>query len=347
MAVPTAALGLGNWRCRAGGRSNHREAAHPGSEAARAVEAADPPAVFVASARLHQPARGRDAFHIADGREMTGCVAKFGCPKFGCRRRMPEFAHEACQSPSGNREAAWVLLSLFTDFVGELTVYGPASRQDGTPQGRMGGRGLSVRRMAEAPKKILCIEDDRETAKLIAEELSERRFEVLIAYEGSQGFIAILKGIPDLVLCDIGLPHMSGFEILERLNELAPRLEHIPFVFLTALADRDNELRGRDLGADDYITKPVDFDILETIINARLAGVARNEIWPTLVNLNAREAETLTWVARGKTSAQIAEMLEMPKRTVEFHLDNARAKLRASTRTEAALKATMGRLIKP
>jgi DNA-binding response OmpR family regulator len=54
--------------------------------------------------------------------------------------------------------------------------------------------------MADAPKKILCIEDDRETAKLIAEELSERGFEVLIAYEGHEGFISILKGIPDLVL---------------------------------------------------------------------------------------------------------------------------------------------------
>jgi DNA-binding response OmpR family regulator len=196
-------------------------------------------------------------------------------------------------------------------------------------------------------KKILCIEDDRETAGLIAEELTERGFEVLIVHEGHGGFIAILKGIPDLVLCDIALPQMSGFEMLERLNELAPRLERIPFVFLTALADRDDELRGRMLGADDYITKPIDFDILETIISARLVGVARNEIWPKRVKLNDREAEVLTWAARGKTSAQIAEMIDMQKRIVEFHLDNARAKLGASTRTEAAFKAAMGRLIKP
>jgi DNA-binding response OmpR family regulator len=201
--------------------------------------------------------------------------------------------------------------------------------------------------MAESPKKILCIEDDRETATLIAEELSERGFEVLIAYEGYEGFISILKGIPDLVLCDIGLPHMSGFEVLERLNELSSRLEKIPFVFLTALCDRDNELRGRQLGADDYITKPIDFDILVSIINARLAGVARNEVWPKLTKLNDREAEILTWAARGKTSVQIAEMLGITKRTVDFHLDNAREKLGASTRSEAALKAVLGRLIKP
>ncbi len=201
--------------------------------------------------------------------------------------------------------------------------------------------------MDEASKKILCIDDDRATAKLIADELIERGFEVVIAYEGHTGFISILKGIPDLVLCDIGAPQMSGFEVLERLNELSPRLERIPFLFMTALSNRDDEMRGRRLGADDYITKPIDFDILTTIINARFAGVARNEIWPKLANLSNREAEALTWVARGKTSAQIAEMLDMPKRTVDFHLDSARVKLSASTRTEAAIKAAMGRLIKP
>jgi DNA-binding response OmpR family regulator len=201
--------------------------------------------------------------------------------------------------------------------------------------------------MAEVAKKILCIEDDRDTAALIAEELTDRGFEVVIAHEGHEGFISILKGIPDLVLCDVGLPQMSGFEVLERLNELWPRLEKVPFVFLTALADRDDELRGWQLGADDYVTKPIDFDILESIINARLAGVARNEIWPRLTQLNDREAEILTWAARGKTSAQIAEILGLAKRTIDFHLDNAREKLGARTRTEAVVKAAIGRFIKP
>jgi DNA-binding NarL/FixJ family response regulator len=203
------------------------------------------------------------------------------------------------------------------------------------------------RRMAESAKKILCIEDDRETAGLIAEELAERGFEVVIAQEGHEGFIAILKGIPDLVLCDVGLPQMSGFEVLARLNELSPRLEKIPFVFLTALSSRDDELRGRNLGADDYVAKPIDFDILETIKRARLAGVARTEIWPKLTNLNDREAEILTWAARGKTSAQIAEIIGLAKRTIDFHLDNARAKLGAQTRTEAVVKAAIGRIIDP
>jgi DNA-binding NarL/FixJ family response regulator len=201
--------------------------------------------------------------------------------------------------------------------------------------------------MSEAQRKILCIEDDSAVAAMIAEELANRGFEAVVAHDGHEGFVAILKIVPDLVLCDVDLPVMSGFEVLERLNALASRLGRIPFVFLTALTDRDSELRARRLGADDYVTKPIDFDMLGMIINARLAGVARNEMWPKLAMLNDREIEVLTWVARGKTSAEIADLIGLTKRTVDFHLDNARVKLGAATRTEAAIKAAIGKLIEP
>jgi DNA-binding response OmpR family regulator len=201
--------------------------------------------------------------------------------------------------------------------------------------------------MAKARKRILCIEDDREVAALIADELTNRGFDVVVAHDGHQGLVAILKDMPDLVVCDIGLPIMSGFEVLERLNALAPRLGHVPFIFLTALTDRDSELRGRRLGADDYVTKPIDFDMLEMIIHARLAGVARNEMWPKLAMLNDREIEALTWAARGRTSPEIAALLGVAKRTIDFHLDNARIKLGATTRTQAATKAAIGKLIEP
>jgi DNA-binding response OmpR family regulator len=201
--------------------------------------------------------------------------------------------------------------------------------------------------MAEDRKKILCIEDDRETAGLIAEELLDRGYEITIAHDGREGLAAILKMMPDLVLSDISMPAMSGFELLERLIALAPRFSNMPFVFLTALTDRDNELKGRGLGADDYVTKPIDFDLLTMIIEARLKAVARIALWPKTVALNEREVEVLTWVARGKTSAEIAQILDLTKRTVDFHTDNARAKLGAATRTEAAIKAASGKLIEP
>jgi len=201
--------------------------------------------------------------------------------------------------------------------------------------------------MAKTHRKILCIEDNRETAGLIAEELADRGFDVSVAYSGQEGLLAIMRETPDLVLCDVSMPTMTGFDVLARLNEIAPRLGRIPFVFLSAHADRDNELKGRRLGADDYVGKPIDFDRLAFIIEARIAGVARTRLLPNLVTLKDREIEVLTWVARGKTSADIARKLRLSKRTVDFHLDNARVKLGAGTRTEAAIKATASGLIKP
>jgi DNA-binding response OmpR family regulator len=196
-------------------------------------------------------------------------------------------------------------------------------------------------------KRVLCIEDDRETAQLIAEELEDRGFEVIVAHNGRDGFAAILANEPDLVLCDLSMPMMSGFEVLERLTAMAPRFQDIPFVFLTALTDRDNELRGRRLGADDYVTKPIDFDVLETILRARLTRVAREEVWPRDVDLSQRELDVLTWSARGKTSDEIAGILDLSKRTVDFHMDNARAKLGVATRIQAVVKAIAGKLIEP
>jgi DNA-binding NarL/FixJ family response regulator len=201
--------------------------------------------------------------------------------------------------------------------------------------------------MAQTRAKVLCIEDEREAAALIAEELTDRGFDVQLAHTGQEGLLAIMQATPDLILCDISMPIMTGLEVLERLNEFAPRLGPIPFVFLTALADREMELKGRRLGADDYITKPIDFERLAMIINARVTGIARTKLSPKLPELNSREVEILTLVSRGKTSVEIARKLHLSKRTVDFHIDNARSKLRAATRTEAATKAAATGLIKP
>jgi DNA-binding NarL/FixJ family response regulator len=201
--------------------------------------------------------------------------------------------------------------------------------------------------MVNGSKKIQLIEDDHELAQILAEEFAERGYEIVISHTGNEGFVSILKNLPDLILCDFNMPVMSGLEILKSLSDLAPQIGKIPFVFVTARMDRDTELEARRLGASDVVIKPIDFEILHTIVNARFAGVARNEIWPLHIDLNEREVEALTWIARGKTSAEIAIILSLSKRTVDFHLENARLKLGVQTRTEAVIKAAFGRLINP
>jgi DNA-binding response OmpR family regulator len=201
--------------------------------------------------------------------------------------------------------------------------------------------------MVPPPKKILCVEDDLETATLIAEEFEERGYEMALAHDGQAGFAAVLTATPDIVLCDVSMPVMSGFELLDRLVELTPRFASMPFIFLTALGDRDNQLKGRRLGADDYVVKPIDFEILDSIIRARLAKVARTESWTRQIDLSDREVESLTWAARGKTSTEIAQIIGTSKRNVDFHIETACRKLNVATRVQAAVKAISGRLIDP
>jgi len=183
-------------------------------------------------------------------------------------------------------------------------------------------------------------EDDQVTAALIAGELVDRGFAVGVAHDGHEGLAAVLRQTPDLVLCDISMPFMSGFTVLERRTKMVPGFGYMPFVFLTARTDRKKKLKARGLGTDDDVTKLVDFDVLIAIVNARRAR-AVNERAPRdvtrvkPVKLNERELETLTWAARGKTSAQIAQILSLTKRTVDCYIDNARRKLGAATRTQA------------
>ena len=152
---------------------------------------------------------------------------------------------------------------------------------------------------------------------------------------------ALLSDQPDIVLCDINMSIMSDFEVLERLTALAPRFADMPFIFFTAFDDRDNELGGRRLSTDHYVTKPIDFEILSTIINARLARIRGKET-RLAVDLTDREIDALTWSARGKTSDEIAQVLGLTKGAVDSHLKYACAKLGAATCTRGVSTAVTG-----
>jgi DNA-binding CsgD family transcriptional regulator len=117
-------------------------------------------------------------------------------------------------------------------------------------------------------------------------------------------------------------------------------LAQIPFVFIVEPNETKRENGRPSIRAVDYVNKPIDFDQLTAVINAQLVSATRTE-------LNRREIQALTWVARGATSADIARKLKLSKRTIDFHVHNARIKLHARTRTEAVHKAVVGGLIKP
>ena len=193
--------------------------------------------------------------------------------------------------------------------------------------------------------KILCIEDDSQAASLLSEALAELGYQATVARNGEEGLAAILSDKPDLVICDVRMPGMSGFEVLERLAAAGPDHAAIPFVFLTALGDRDSELTGRRLGADDYLTKPIDFEMLHTVIQNRLRRHSQGPRRRSDYHLTDREREVLTWVGRGKTSSEIAIILGLSERTVNFHCDQAMKRLNVSNRAQAVATAVSEQLL--
>jgi DNA-binding NarL/FixJ family response regulator len=213
-------------------------------------------------------------------------------------------------------------------------------------------------------KKILVIDDDARLRRHYVELLRLEGYEVTEARNGREGVDRVRANAPDLVLCDITMPEMNGHRVLETLRA-EPRTAHLPFVFLTGWNEREDVRTGMNLGADDYLTKPVVPDELTSAIRARLlraeaaASVAAGgrrahdrEAAPVdlePLGLTPREAEVLFWVARGKTNDEIGTVLGIGLTTVKKHLESTFAKLGVENRTSAAAMALerMGAGVRP
>ncbi len=121
--------------------------------------------------------------------------------------------------------------------------------------------------------KLLLIDDDRTLLSLLGEFLRGENFEVSVAANGETGLRLAYESHPDLVLLDVMLPGMDGWEICARLREMS----RVPIIMLTAKATESDKLRGFRLGVDDYVTKPFSFAELVARIQAVLARVSISE----------------------------------------------------------------------
>jgi len=121
----------------------------------------------------------------------------------------------------------------------------------------------------ESRKKVLVIEDEPSIRNNIMLMLKVERYAASGAENGRVGLELARSDPPDLILCDVMMPEMDGFAVLEALRA-EPRLAEIPFIFLTALDDRSSTRRGMNLGADDYLPKPFTRNELMEAVNSRL-----------------------------------------------------------------------------
>ena len=106
--------------------------------------------------------------------------------------------------------------------------------------------------VSEQPKKILVIEDDEDIRTVVATRLKRAGYETAVASDGKDGLRHFYQERPDLVVLDVAMPVMDGWQVLERLREVSD----VPVLFLTAATQERDKLRGLRSGADDYITKP-------------------------------------------------------------------------------------------
>jgi DNA-binding NarL/FixJ family response regulator len=201
-------------------------------------------------------------------------------------------------------------------------------------------------------KKILVIEDEAETRDNLVLMLEMEGFKPLAASNGQAGVDLARKEAPDVILCDVSMPKLDGYGVLEalRANE---RTVSIPFIFLTAKGDKKDLRAGMNLGADDYLTKPASAEEVLAAIKARLdrhlekeqAAMARVE--PNFdsakplesLGITPREAEVLLWMAQGKSNSEIGTILSCAENTVKVHIARIFEKLGIENRNAASLKA--------
>ena len=198
-------------------------------------------------------------------------------------------------------------------------------------------------------KKILVIEDEPEMRRNITALLRYKDYEPVAAENGRLGVELARRENPDLILCDVMMPELDGYGVLRAL-QAATKLASIPFIFLTARGEKEDLRSGMNLGADDYLTKPVANDDLVKAIEARLSRSARQgsrEFKPDFSStaplskfgLTRRAAEVLLWVAQGKTNSDIAIILSITESTVKKHVQEIFDKLGVETRGAATIRA--------
>lgn len=200
------------------------------------------------------------------------------------------------------------------------------------------------------PIRILVVEDEIVMRENLVTILELEGFEVSSADNGCRGVELALKDPPEVVLCDVTMPGMDGYQVLECLRR-EPATQHVLFIFLTAKGELTDIRSGMNLGADDYIVKPVAKDELLEAIAARLERQRVLNIQQgrlpdfssslplEALGLTPREAEVLLWAAQGKGNRDIGLLLDMSEATAKRHLLHIFEKLGVETRTAAALRA--------
>jgi DNA-binding NarL/FixJ family response regulator len=212
-------------------------------------------------------------------------------------------------------------------------------------------------------QKILIVDDDNTLRAALTRYLKDRGFKVQNAASGTEGLDSFEQDPPDLIVSDVVMPEMDGFELCVKVRETVPG-QLIPFIFLSGRCDLEDRIQGHTLGADDYLVKPFHPRELIAKIEAQLARASRihSEIeralqQPSAVTdldqdivapvppalehksqpplpLTPAEEKVFWEVIQGFTNKKIGDRLFISPRTVQTHLSNILSKLSLENRSQ-------------
>src|SRR3954467_3744916 len=144
--------------------------------------------------------------------------------------------------------------------------------------------------------RVLVVDDILSNVKLLEAKLSAEYFEVNTAFNGLECLARMEETMPDIVLLDVMMPGMDGFEVCRRIKS-NPKTAHIPIVMVTALDQPSDRVTGLDAGADDFLTKPVD----DTALFARVRSLVRLKMMTDELRMREETGQTMGLSDPGET----------------------------------------------
>jgi len=200
-------------------------------------------------------------------------------------------------------------------------------------------------------KRLLIVDDEPSLLRAVGACMRTEGYEVQTVSSGKDALVTLAESLPDLIISDIRMPGMTGYELVRRIRS-SPRTALIPVIFLTAKDQKEDRIEGFRTGVDAYITKPFEPDELLAVITSifnrlertrsefsRLIGKSEEQHGVTPVyqsDMTEAESRVAEAVARGLTNKDIAAELGISIRTVENHVSHILAKKGFASRVEIA-----------
>ncbi len=198
-------------------------------------------------------------------------------------------------------------------------------------------------------KRLLVVDDEPNLLRAVSVALRGEGFEITTARSGREALVAVAQNLPDLIVSDVRMPGMDGFQLARKLRA-SSHSALIPIIFLTAKDETEDLIAGFQSGVDVYLTKPFEPDELVAVIKSVLQRVERTR--STIARLIGDEEEETVFVrdealtdaewrvaetvARGLSNKEIAAELNLSVRTVENHVSRILAKKNFTNRVEVA-----------